>query len=234
MRKPHHAQRLARSPWARARWLVLAPHPDDETLGAGALIATAALHRRLAGVVYLTDGAASHHHGDPASRGRLSAARRREAVLALCRLAARPSPSPIFLNWRDGEPPRRDDLPFEAACRQLATLCRRRRVDALAVTAGHEPHCDHAAAAELARAVAGRARRPLAIFEYLVWATEAPVACRALRTPAMPLGRRRAALRAHRSQLTPFFGEGFRLPAAMLRMAPCDILYLRRGRHGAP
>lgn len=232
MKQPLHAQRLIRSRWARARWLVLAPHPDDETLGVGALIATAAAHRRLAGVVYLTDGAASHRHSNPSSRSRLSAARRREASLALRRLAA--ARSPVFLNWRDGEPHKRGARPFGAACRQLATLCRRRRVDALAVTAGHELHCDHAAAAELARAVAERARRPVAVFEYLVWAREAPAACRALRTPPMPLGHRRAALRAHRSQLTPLFGEGFRLPAEMLRMRSCDILYLRRDRHGAP
>ncbi|WP_312082777.1 PIG-L family deacetylase, partial [Brevundimonas sp.] len=51
---------LERSPWRSARWLVIAPHADDETLGAGALIRQAAETGRLAGVVVLTDGAGSH------------------------------------------------------------------------------------------------------------------------------------------------------------------------------
>ena len=42
---------LERSPWRSARWLVIAPHADDETLGAGALIHQAAEAGRLAGVV---------------------------------------------------------------------------------------------------------------------------------------------------------------------------------------
>ena len=50
---------LAASPWRGARWLVIAPHPDDETLGAGALIHHAAARNRLGGVVFLTDGGGS-------------------------------------------------------------------------------------------------------------------------------------------------------------------------------
>lgn len=44
----------------RLRWLILSPHPDDETLGAGAVVSEAAKAGRLAGVAYLTDGGASH------------------------------------------------------------------------------------------------------------------------------------------------------------------------------
>lgn len=97
---------LERSPWRSARWLVIAPHADDETLGAGALIHQAAEARRLAGVVILTDGAGSHDHSDAASRARLVRTRRLEAGRAVRRLAGMrrrrpcfwigPTPSPLL------------------------------------------------------------------------------------------------------------------------------------------
>lgn len=68
------SQPLAASRFARARWLVLAPHADDETLGAGALVWQTATSSRFAGVVYLTDGrdrttqAAAGWHGFVAAR----------------------------------------------------------------------------------------------------------------------------------------------------------------------
>jgi LmbE family N-acetylglucosaminyl deacetylase len=228
------ARALAGGPWAKARWLVLAPHPDDETLGAGALISEAASHGALAGVVYLTDGSGSHRHVDVLSRQRLIATRRREASLALRRLAGPRCSAPLFLDWPDAAPSEPNSPVFSDACRRLAAICRARRVDAMAVTAIHEPHCDHAAACRLAYAVSDCVRRPLVVFEYVVWADRAPgPAYRAIRTAPMLVGRRRAALSAHRSQLSPLLGDGFRLSARQLRMAPFDLLYTQGSNHAA-
>ena len=230
-------QKLSAHPWAGVRWLILAPHPDDETLGTGALIAQTAREGRLAGVAYLTDGAGSH----PEQRGPwggLVNVRRREAETALRRLTAhrmtqcppraRMQP-PIFLGLRDASPARPGDRVFDRSCRLLASICRNRRVDAIAVTALHEPHCDHAAAAQLAYAVQKIARRNLMVAEYIVWADAPPARShRALVTAPMVPGVRRHALRAHRSQLTGSHGAGFRLPPDRQRMPAHDILYVRR------
>lgn len=223
---------LAASRWARARWLVLAPHADDETLGAGALIAETAAAGRLAGVVYLTDGAGSHRCVDVRDRGRLVRARRREAGLALRRLGGPAAPAPIFLDWPDAHPHPPGSRAHDRARRRLTALCRHRRVDALAVTAAGEPHCDHAAFATLARAAAATARRPVALFEYAVW-SEASRDADILTTATMPQGRRRHALGAHRSQLTALFGDGFRLPRERMRMPAADRLVRRRIRDAA-
>ncbi|AMJ63546.1 hypothetical protein AXW83_08160 [Bosea sp. PAMC 26642] len=180
----------------------------------------------------MTDGVGSHSHDGQSSRARLIAARRCEAALAVRRLAGPYAPAPLFLNWPDAQPFAPGAPGFEAARRMLVSLCRRRGVDGLAVTARHEPHCDHEAAYELAQAVAATAMRKVAVFEYVVWAAEPPAAgYRALRTPPMPPGRRKQALAAHRSQVTPQFGEGFRLPEAKKRMAAFDVLYERIGRN---
>jgi LmbE family N-acetylglucosaminyl deacetylase len=210
------------------RWLVMAPHPDDETLGAGALIAQASGEGRFAGLVYLTDGSGSHP--TPSGRsGRLANVRKREAATALHRLIGNRKCRPLHLGWKDAAPAEPDDPAFERAAGLLGALCRRLRVDALAVTALHEPHCDHAAAARLAYAVRKCAKRKIIVAEYLVWA--GPPGGRNLdiiRTAPMLQGRRRHALQAHRSQLTASYGPGFRLPDQGRRMPARDILYLRR------
>jgi LmbE family N-acetylglucosaminyl deacetylase len=124
---------LRRSRWAQARWLVLAPHPDDETLGTGALIADAAARDALAGVVFVTDGAGSHPHETVASRSRLVATRRHEAKVALRRLAgARNSVRPIFMDWPDARPRNPGEPAFEHSvlgwqlCVRIAQLMRLR------------------------------------------------------------------------------------------------------------
>ena len=225
---------LAQSAWAGARWLVIAPHADDETLGVGALIAQAARARRLGGVAYLTDGAGSHSHADQSSRNALVAMRRREAELSLRRLAGPTAPQPDFLDWPDAHPHPAGSPAFEATRRRLAALCRARRIDAIAVTAGHEPHCDHVAAHALAKAVAGSpGLGRISLFEYIVWADAPPQpGGRAVRTAAIAPALRRQALMAHRSQLGPAFGDGFTLPSWQIRMAARDRLYWRRSDHG--
>jgi len=222
------ASPIAERPWRSRRWLVLAPHADDETLGAGALIAQAAAAGTLAAVVYLTDGSGSH----PARNGRagrLIATRQREAKLALRRLTLGRGNAPIFLGWTDAAPETAGSPAFARTCRRLGALCARLRVDVIATTAPQEPHCDHAAAAELARAVETTAGRRLAIAEYVVWGS-LPVSRshRALITMPMLPGARRGALAAHRSQLTTSNGIGFRLPKDKRAMAAHDRLYVRR------
>lgn len=225
------ATRLDRSAWANARWLVIAPHADDETIGAGALITYAARRGTLASVVFVTDGAGSHPHVDDSARRSHVALRRREAERAMRRLAPR-SAAPRFLGWPDATPPDRGGSVFLSSLRRTAALCRRLRIDAVAVTAAHEPHCDHVAACALAYALQDKATRPIAVFEYVVWADGPPGdSHRVLRTPSRPAGPRRLALAAHRSQLTPLHGEGFRLPARHMRTTPFDLLYLKVRRH---
>lgn len=216
------AEALAQSRWAQARWLVFAPHPDDETLGAGALITHCAAHDRLGGIVFLTDGTGSHPEGTP----RVAAIRRKEARNAVGRLGAKAIPT-IWMGWRDAHPYPTDSKAFARGADRLAALLRWHRIDAIAVSDKSEAHCDHVAAYRLAEAALRRVRRPIALFAYHVWSEALPRA-RCIVTPVMPVGQRRHALLAHRSQLSPVIGKGFRLPPEKLRMAGQDVLTLRR------
>lgn len=213
----------------RLRWLVLAPHPDDETLGAGAIVAQAAERGRLAGVAYLTDGSSSHDLG-PERRSDLVTIRKREASGALRRLAGRLAPRPLHLDWNDAKPERPGSALYEDSRRRLGALIARRGVTAIAVTALNEPHCDHQAAAELAYLCASDAGHHVSVFEYLVWSDKPSLRMAAYVTEEMRIGVRRHALARHRSQLTGMMGDGFRLPRDRLSMPARDILFRRLRR----
>jgi LmbE family N-acetylglucosaminyl deacetylase len=141
--------------------LVIAPHPDDETLGCGATIA-----RKLAAggevtVLILTDGRHCHRSAVLSAEevGRL---RRAEAQEAMRRLGLTDGQ----LRW--------GDLPDGSLAGNHHRLVRLIRSvlgevgpDEVYVTAADEPHADHAAAGRAAReAVAGVAA---ALLEYPVW-----------------------------------------------------------------
>lgn len=225
------------------RMLVLAPHADDETLGAGALIAALAAAGRAPEVAILTDGSRSHVGAPGWSEARIAGARRIETGHALRALGVtRPA---LHLGWRDASPHRRDDPAFERTVRWLVTHIRRWRVTEIAVTWGGEGHCDHAAAAELAQAVVTRMRGAVALYEYLVWGWANPALGRRLRERraiSLDVARhrpaQRRALAQHRTQTgTRIAGavDAFRLPRTMIALCgrPRMIL-LRQGPSHAP
>ncbi len=228
--------RAVRVSWPR-RWLILAPHPDDETLGAGQLICTLTEAGRPPQVVYLTDGAASHPGSPTWPHARLAARRRREARAALRDLMGRGAPAPLFLDWPDAKPWKAGEDAFDRAAERLAGLMRRARCTAIAATWPHEPHCDHAAAAALAHSIARRARPRPDLYWYLVWGWDQPDAARLAADQAIVLTpeprhrrARRQALARHRSQLGAVITdspEGFQLPTAMAQARPGVQLLFR-------
>lgn len=216
----------------RGPWLILAPHPDDETLGCGALIAAISSAGGRAYTAFVTDGAGSHPDAPGWSRKRIAGLRRREATTALHVLGSG-SPA-LHLDWPDADPPEPGTRAFDAGVDRLASWCRARGVRQIAVTWDGEPHCDHAAAAALANAVAQR--NGSGLYHYLVWGwTVADLAHRVRRQRVVSIDTRtglssqRRAMACHRSQRGGRIvgaAENFRLPNAMLRLLdrPTTIL----------
>ena len=140
--------------------LVVAPHPDDETLACGGLIA----RKRAAGaevhVALLTDGEASHAGADPEELRR----RRRAEALAACRELGVPDGAVTFLEYPDGgvEAAARD----AAAC--LLALVQRHQPAEVYAPYARDRHPDHEAAYRIARS-ALRYGRPVTLYEYPVW-----------------------------------------------------------------
>ena len=145
--------------------VVVAPHPDDETFGAAALICEAARTGRAVGIVAVTDGEGSHRRSVAVSREALAAIRRAEQEAAVAELGVANAPW-LRLQLPDGGSGR--DPRFAAAAERVATFCDAIGASALSAPHPDDPHPDHHAAAALAEAV--RALRPrLRLLFYPVW-----------------------------------------------------------------
>ena len=191
--------------------VLVAPHPDDEVLGCGGLIAAARARRLPVHVVLLTDGGASHPQ---APRARLAAMRLREMRAALRRLGGARL---LAMGLPDGAASAAGAR-LRHAIAALRALRRRLRPGALLVPSGQDDHPDHRAA----RAIAGAATRGTgtSLAEYAMWGAMTGGRMFAVRVGAQP--RRRAALACHVSQLGGAprgFGAGFVLPPGHRTMA---------------
>ena len=153
-----------------APFLVLSPHPDDETLGCGGLLIAAERAGIEGHVLILTDGAASHRASPSYPPERLAALRRGEAERAMSHLGL-PEERLGFLALRDAATPS-DGPEFDAAVDAIAARAEATDVRTLFVTWGRDPHCDHETAFAMGKAAA--ARLGAALWAYPVWGLHRP------------------------------------------------------------
>jgi len=147
--------------------VVLAPHPDDETLGVGATI----LRKLAAGarvtVVVVTDG--RHSHASPVLPPAELARRRSLEMAEAARRLGLGADAVRRVGLEDGTVAAHEDALVAA----LAALLDELRPAELYTTGAGEPHPDHAAVGRAARRAALAAVRPSApgpeVLEYPVW-----------------------------------------------------------------
>ncbi len=203
--------------------LVVAPHPDDESLGCGGLIAEAARHGEAVHIAVVTDGAGSHA-ASHTHRPELLRQLRRDETLAAAAVLGVPPERVSFLDIPDGCAPQRGPA-AEAAGRRLPTLARDLAAGTIFTSWDYATHPAHVAAPHYAAAAAQDTEA--ALFSYPVWAWMLP------RRTLMPnlrwrgfsidigphLAAKRAAVLKHRSQTTPLIADdpsGFTLSDAQL------------------
>lgn len=199
--------------------LVVAPHPDDETLGLGA---TAALLRDRGvdvQVVSVSDGGAAHPGLSPFDRNRLEHTRRSELrrAVGILRIG-----EPICLGLPDGElcdhePQLADVLTEILRSRPPGTWC--------STTWRGDGHCDHEAVGRAAALAA--AQTGAVLLEYPVWMWHWAVpgdpavpwqSARTVPLTRSAVGRKQLAAQSFRSQFDPITpDEGPLLPPFVLR-----------------
>ena len=203
--------------------LIVAPHPDDESLGCGGLIAQLCQAGTPPRVVILTDGTGSHPGSAAYPPERLRTVREAEAREAV-RLLGLPADRIGFAGQRDTAAPTSGPA-FAAAVRLLAEQCQSEAVGTVIAPWQHDPHCDHEAAHLQAAGVCQQLA--LRHLSYPVWGWTLP--------PAQPLSGglphgirldirndlavKTAAIQAHKSQyggLIPDDPSGFVLPRDLL------------------
>lgn len=167
---------------------MIAPHPDDESIGCGGLIARLCDLRQPVAAVLLTDGAMSHPASERWPQSARVALRLAEFHAALRALGV-DAASVHAMGWPDGALPGTDAPGFAGAVSALTDCLAACLADFLADsrTARHadypadrspttllvpwrrDPHPDHRAASAIARASNARLERPARVLEYPVW-----------------------------------------------------------------
>ncbi|WP_263089798.1 bifunctional PIG-L family deacetylase/class I SAM-dependent methyltransferase [Curtobacterium sp. RIT-PI-V] len=186
--------------------MVVAPHPDDETLGAGGLIARASDAGIPVHVLLLTRGERSHPDSPTTTVPELAAVRDAEFTRALATL--HPGATASSVGIPDGGTREHRDEVTDALRRALDDAVRPTLVVAPWRGDGHR---DHRIAGEVAEAVtAGAAGVSLLTYPIWAWHWDDPSAsaqpwdrARVLRLPDAVRARKRAALDAYASQIRP-------------------------------
>ncbi|MGE3271365.1 MAG: PIG-L deacetylase family protein [Chloroflexota bacterium] len=196
--------------------LVVAPHPDDEVLGCGGVIAllrTAGLPVR---VMVTSDGAASHPGSKAYPPAVLARLRRAESEAGLKLLGVQPD-EVTFLALPDGAVPMpQSPAGSRAVDRARAAINRWSGLQTILLPWRRDPHDDHRATWALFSAALDETRAPVRRLEYPIWSRvhpgpddlprEGEAAC--WRLDIAGVGSvKRAAILAHRSQTSSLIDD---------------------------
>ena len=164
-----HPLRVAAAAAALGRTIVFAPHPDDESLGCGGLLALLSDAGVDATVVMMTDGSRSHPNSVTHSRARLAATREDETLAAVGALGMASS-AVTFLRYRDCALPESGTAGFLVAAARLTTLVDAIAPETILVPWRRDPHCDHIGTWHVVRVAVAHAHDSPRWLEYPVWA----------------------------------------------------------------
>ena len=206
--------------------MIIAPHPDDESLGCGGLIALASRRGVPVTVVVMTDGTASHPDSPEYPAPRLEALRIEELRAALKELGQQHA-NIVLLRFPDG----RMDAggpQGDAAVQKLRDLIDRENIGSIYCTWDEDPHPDHQASFAIARRVSD-AKPSLRFFAYPIWALDLPDDQEIARSlgdvyrlnVSAVLEAKQRAIACHRSQLSGLIDDdpkGFRLQPEVLEL----------------
>jgi LmbE family N-acetylglucosaminyl deacetylase len=152
----------------RQRVLIVAPHPDDETLGCGGAIALLCDKGYHVKVLVISDGTGSHPNSQKYPAPLLQSIRAQETIAALGILGVEPS-AISFLQLKDGAVPTVTSPTFH----QAKVLCRNylqvTLPDTIFIPWRCDPHADHRASWQLIQAAVLSLGITPQIIEYPIW-----------------------------------------------------------------
>jgi LmbE family N-acetylglucosaminyl deacetylase len=209
------------------RTVIIIPHPDDEALGCGGLLALLRQAGQEVAAVLVSDGTMSHPHSQefsPAARRELRYAELRHALAVL----GVEENNVLYLGLPDSQVPSEGPA-FEEATARLADFIAWQQAATVLTPWRRDPHPDHRATSQLTAAALASLPQPPRRLEYVVWAWERaaeadlpqPGEGRGFRLEiGEVLAQKQRAIAAHRSQLAPGTitddPSGFLLSEAML------------------
>lgn len=205
--------------------LVVAPHPDDETLGCGGAVAQLRSLGRSVQVLVVSDGTRSHPNSLSYPPPRLRAVREAETIAAMKRLGV-DSEQITFLGLPDGAVPTKDAAQFAQAVALCQAYLAQVMPETIFLPYRFDPHPDHQATWQIVqRSLIHLSQLPRQI-EYPIWdwdpeqRNSLPRSYHAWRIDISAVSDlKQQAIAEYRSQITDLINddpEGFRLTPDLL------------------
>lgn len=207
--------------------LVVAPHPDDETLGCGGTVALMLQKGMEVDFIFVSDGTMSHPNSKKYPAHKLRELREQEALRAVERLGAGHE-HVTFLGLPDRSVPDRKNIYFEASVRLIGLLIARINPETIFIPWKNDPHPDHRATYEIVLEAVSRQVAKPKVLQYPIWLWELgdtrdiqmieklKMVCIDI---SSVLPAKMAALNAHQSQVTQLIDddpEGFILSSEVI------------------
>jgi len=151
--------------------LVIAPHPDDETLGCGG---TVALLRKLeipVHFIFVSDGTMSHPNSKKFPESKLRKLREKEAKDAVVTLGG-DSECMEFMRIKDTRVPNREDADFSDTVHRMIKSINLIQPETVFVPWQKDPHRDHQATWEIMSEVLKKLDVKPRVLEYPIWLWE--------------------------------------------------------------
>lgn len=205
--------------------LVVAPHPDDESLGCGGAIALLRQFKREVCILLLSDGTLSHPNSKKFPKEKLRELRENELKEA-AEILGVGAGRITFFRYPDRLVPNADAVEFQSTVERCRNFLEELQPETIFVPWRRDPHPDHQAAFQLIEQSKKAHHR---IIEYPIWlyelaqAEDAPLEreVSAFRLDIRAVVEiKQKAIQAHRSQITDLIDDdlqGFRLSEDVLR-----------------
>lgn len=223
--------------------LVIAPHPDDESLGCGGTIALLRAQGYDVHLLFVSDGTMSHPNSPSYPPARLRDLREHEAREAMQHLGV-DARACSFLRIQDRQVPRQQTPGFLEAAAAMSAIIAQVKPATIFIPWQLDPHPDHRASWQLLQEALRHYTFKLRVLEYLIWLWELGTAAdlpkpEEVQVWQIPIDtvmdQRNQAIAAHRSQVTRLIDDdptGFFLSPELLRHfeRPRELFLERNGR----
>jgi len=148
--------------------MVLAPHPDDESLGCGGLIASLRQSGKTVHIIFMTSGSASHPNSKEYPPNRLAEIREKEAEKA-CEVLGIEKENIQFRRLGDSKMHALRKEEIENIGKELAEIFSSGEFSSLALPWRRDPHSDHIATNRIGESILNYIGSDVTKVEYPVW-----------------------------------------------------------------
>lgn len=151
--------------------IVIAPHPDDESLGCGGTIALLRKAGLPVHIIFVSDGTLSHPNSKKFPAGKLRELRESEALNALKVLNV-DSADASFMRIKDRSVPNPGEAGFELAVSKMLQTFDLLKPDTVLITWEKDPHPDHRASWQITNRAMSQLTKKPRMLQYLIWIWE--------------------------------------------------------------